>query len=106
MPRCAQALLDGLDDMGTTEVGAAHLGGQEDLLPPAGPLGEGLADGLLGAAVGLGGVDQRDAVVEGVMDGADGLSLVDGAHAPADGPGAEADHRHGRSVLPQGARLE
>ena len=56
------------------------------------------ADDLLGAAeaVHRRGVDQRDAVIERRMNGADRVRLVAAApHPAADRPGAEPDARHG-----------
>jgi hypothetical protein len=48
----------------------------------------------LGPAVGLRGVEEVHAVVEGVVDGRDGGVLVERAPVAAELPGAEGDLRH------------
>jgi hypothetical protein len=101
----AQTLADGLLDVLAGEVGAAHLGGEKDPLTRAGPGVQGLAQGLLRATVGFGGVDQGHPVVEGVVHGADRLRLVHRPHPAPDRPGAEPDHRHRRPAAAQNALL-
>ena len=57
----------------------AALGGQDNLVSPA---GDGTADNPFGmaVAVGGGGVDEVDPLVEGGVDGGGGFFIVGGAH--------------------------
>src|SRR6185369_123558 len=57
------------------------------------PGGKRAADELLGCAIGLGGVDEGHALLEGVMERFDGVAVVDGAQAATDRPCTEADDR-------------
>ena len=71
---------------------AAELGGEHDLVPA--PF-QGLADDLLGVAVGVGGVDEVDAGVQGRADHAGGvlrgIAHDGGEHQGAQGVGADLD---------------
>ena len=68
---------------------AAELGGEHDLVPA--PL-QGLADDVLGVAVGVGRVDEVDAGVQGLADDAGrilrGITHDGGEHQGAQGVGA------------------
>ena len=80
----------------------AALGGQDDLVSSA---GDGPADDFfaVAVAVGGGGVDEGDSLVEGGMDGGQRLLVVAAApHPAADGPGPQA---HGGNLDPRGAQF-
>jgi hypothetical protein len=71
------------------------LGRDQDAIATS-AFGQCLANDLLGAAEALGwrGIDQGDAMIEGLMNGADRLRLVRSApHPSAHRPGAERDAR-------------
>ena len=104
VPSRVQRALDGGPDVGRAAVGdagaaaagvgdEAELGRDDDLVAAA---LDGLADDLLAVErpVDLGGVDVGDAEVEGAVDGADRLGVVEAAVAgvgAGHGHGAEAD---------------
>ena len=80
-----------------------HLGGQHDVVAPA---GDGLAYDLLGLAggVNVGSVDEVDARVDGPVDDAGALFVVLGA-PPAEHHGAEAQGRDSDAGAPERSKF-
>ena len=101
----SQAVFGSFGNVACTQVVAAHLGREKDLLAGPGPGGQGAADQILGGPVRLGGIDQGHTQVEGMVQGAHGLRLVDAAHAATDRPGTQADYRDRRAITAQAALL-
>ena len=82
----------------------AHLGGD---VAGAAPVGQGLAEQgfALTQAVGVRGVEQVDAGVEGGVNGADGLLFAHGTPLAADGPATHRHRAHVPSRLSQSSLL-
>ena len=93
-----QTAFGGLSDVGGTQVSAAHLGRQEDLVARTRPGGQRAADNLFGRVIGLRGIDESHALLESVVERLDRVALVDGAHAAADRPRTEANDWDRRTI--------
>jgi hypothetical protein len=101
----SQAAFGGLGDVTCDQVVAAHLRRNENSLAGTRPRSKGAADQLFGRAICLGGVDQRHALLESMVERSDGIAIVDGAQAATDRPRTEANHRNRRAVAAELALL-